>query len=88
MSEFHFEDPDLKNSTLEIGIPSCPVEKDNFVDSQGKQIRTKNRGGTGGGLGGYNPPLEASSPPSGEILGSRRRNFGKITHENTIFQSF
>ena len=36
------------------------------------------------------PPSEASSPPppSEEILGSRRRKFGKITHENTIFQSF
>ena len=43
MSEFHFEDPDLKNSTLEIGFPSCVVEKDNFIDSQGKQIRTENK---------------------------------------------
>ena len=43
MSEFHFEDPDLKNSTLEKGFPSCPIEKDNFIDSQGKQIRTENK---------------------------------------------
>ena len=43
MSEFHFEDPDLKNSTLEIGFPSCAIEKDKFLDSQGKQIRTENK---------------------------------------------
>ena len=43
MTEFHFEDPDLKNSTLETGFPSCAIEKDNFTDSQGKQIRTKKR---------------------------------------------
>ena len=43
MSEFHFEDPDLKNSTLEIGFPSCAIEKDNFIDTQGKQIRTENK---------------------------------------------
>ena len=42
MSEFHFEDPDLKNSTLEIGFPSCAIEKDNFIDSQGK-VRTENK---------------------------------------------
>ena len=27
MTEFHFEDPDLKSSTLEIGFPSCAIEK-------------------------------------------------------------
>ena len=27
MTEFHFEDPDLKNSTLEKGFPSCAIEK-------------------------------------------------------------
>ena len=43
MSEFHFEDPDLKNSTLEKGFPSCAIEKDNFIDSQGKLIRTENK---------------------------------------------
>ena len=43
MTEFHFEDPDLKNCTLEIGFPSCAIEKDNFTDSQGKQIRTENK---------------------------------------------
>ena len=40
MNEFHFEDPDLKN-TLEIGFPSCAVEKDKLIDSQRKQIRTE-----------------------------------------------
>ena len=40
MTEFHYEDPDLKNSTLEIGFPSCAIEKD---DSQGKQNRTENK---------------------------------------------
>ena len=35
----------------------------------------------GRATGGY-------SPPSEEILGSCRRKFGKITHGNTIFQSF
>ena len=43
MTEFHFEDPDLKNSTSAIGFPSCAIEKDNFIDSQGKQIRTENK---------------------------------------------
>ena len=43
MSEFHCKDPDLKNSTLEIGFPSCAIEKDNFIDSRGKQIRTENK---------------------------------------------
>ena len=40
---FHFEDPGLKNGTLEIGFPICAIEKDNFTDSQGKQIRTENK---------------------------------------------
>ena len=45
MTEFHFEDPDLNlSSTLEIGFPSCAIEKDNFFTySQGKQIRTENK---------------------------------------------
>ena len=43
MSEFHFEDPDLKKSTLEIGFLSCSVEKDSCIESQGKQIRTENK---------------------------------------------
>ena len=38
MAEFHLQDPDLKNSTLEIGFQSCAIEKGNFTDSQGKQI--------------------------------------------------
>ena len=42
MGEFHFEDPDLKNSTLEIGFPSCAIEKENFIDPQGKPVRTEN----------------------------------------------
>ena len=43
MNEFHFEDPDLKNSTLEIGFLSCAIEEDNLIDSQEKQIRTENK---------------------------------------------
>ena len=43
MNEFHFEDPNLKNSTLEIGFPSCAIEKDNYLDSQGKQIHTESK---------------------------------------------
>ena len=43
MTEFRFEDPDLKNSMSGIGFPSCAIEKDNFTDSQGKQIRTENK---------------------------------------------
>ena len=44
MSRFHFEDLDLKNSLLEIGFPSCAIENDNFIDSQGKHIRTEKQG--------------------------------------------
>ena len=44
----------------------------------------RNRGDARGGLGG----LQAC-PPSEEISGSHwRMKSGKITHENTIFQSF
>ena len=43
MNEILCEDADLKNSTLEIVFPSCEIEKDNFVDSQGKQLRTENK---------------------------------------------
>ena len=43
MKEFHCEHPDLKNSTLEIRFPSCATEKDEFIDSQGKLIRTENK---------------------------------------------
>ena len=43
ISEFHLEDQDLKNSMLEIGFPSCAIEKDKFIDSQGKQVRTENK---------------------------------------------
>ena len=42
MNQFHYEDPDLKNSTLEIGFQSCAIEKEILIDSQGKQIRTDN----------------------------------------------
>ena len=40
---FYFEDSDLRNSTLEIGFPSCAIEKGNYLDSHGKQIRTVNK---------------------------------------------
>ena len=40
---FHLEDPDLENSTPEIGFPNCAIEKGNFIDSQGKQIRMENK---------------------------------------------
>ena len=43
MAEFHFVDPDLKTSELEIRLPSCPITKDNFTDSQGKQTRVENK---------------------------------------------
>ena len=43
MSQFHYEDPDLKDSTLEIGFPSCAIEKDNFIDSQGSKFERKTR---------------------------------------------
>ena len=43
MSEFRFEDPDLKNSTLEIGFLSCAVEKDNFIGSQGSKFARKTK---------------------------------------------
>ena len=42
MTDFHFEDPDLKNRMLEIGFPSCEIGKKNFTDSL-KQIRTENK---------------------------------------------
>ena len=43
MRELHFKDPDLRNSTLDIGFPCCGIEKDNFIDSQGKQICMENK---------------------------------------------
>ena len=43
MAKFHFEDPDLKNSMLEIGFPSFADERDNFIDSKRNQIRTENK---------------------------------------------
>ena len=43
MNELHFRYPDLQNSTLEIGFLSCAMEKDYFIDSQRKQIRTENK---------------------------------------------
>ena len=43
MSEFHAKDQDLKNSALEIGFPSCAIEKDSFIDSQGKQMCMENK---------------------------------------------
>ena len=48
MTEFQFEHPDLNNRTLEIGLPSCAIAKDNFPDSQGKQIRIRNKFGNKG----------------------------------------
>ena len=36
MNEFLFKDPDLKNSSLEIGFSSFAIEKDNLIDSQEK----------------------------------------------------
>ena len=42
MSEFHFEDPELKNSMVEIGFLKCAIEKDDFIHSQGWQLRTEN----------------------------------------------
>ena len=33
----------MQYRTQEIGFPSCEIKKDNFRDSQGKQIRTKNK---------------------------------------------
>ena len=58
--------------------------KSNFlVCMEGDQTRTVilGSGSARGKLGGY-------SPPSEEILDSRRRKFGKVTHEKTIFPSF
>ena len=43
MNQFHYEDPDLIDSTLEIGFPSCAIEKDNFMDSQGSKFERKTR---------------------------------------------
>ena len=40
---FHFRGLDLQYRTPEIGFPSCEIEKDNFRDSQGKQIGTENK---------------------------------------------
>ena len=48
-------------------------------------LRNESNGGARGGPGGYSPPSEGSSPPVGGNCGSRRRNFSKITHGNTIF---
>ena len=45
MSGFHFEDPDLKSSTLEIRFQSSAIEKDNFIDAQGKHIRSQGKQG-------------------------------------------
>ena len=43
MSQFHFEDPNLKNRTLEIAFPSCGIEKESFIDSQGSKFERKTR---------------------------------------------
>ena len=43
MTEFHSEDTDLKNRTLEIGLPGCAIAKGKFTDSQGKRIRMENK---------------------------------------------
>ena len=42
-TEFYFGVLDLQYRTPEIGFPGCEIEKDNFSDSQGKQIRTENK---------------------------------------------
>ena len=42
-TEFYFGGPDLQYRTPKIGCPSYGIEKDNFRDSQGKQIRTENK---------------------------------------------
>ena len=53
-----------------------------------KYVWIWDRGGARRGPGGLQPPRRRHlDPPSEEILGSRRRKFGEITHENTIFQS-
>ena len=42
-TEFYFRGLDLQYRTPEIGLSSCEIEKDNFRDSQGKQIRTESK---------------------------------------------
>ena len=42
VSDFCFVGLDLNHRTRELGFPSCAVEKDDCVVSQGKQIRSKN----------------------------------------------
>ena len=39
MSGFHFEDRELKNSTLEIGFPSCAI--DDFAKDGGEEFFTE-----------------------------------------------
>ena len=34
---------DLQYRAPEIGLPSCEIKKDNFIDSKGKQIRTEKK---------------------------------------------
>ena len=41
--EFYFEGLDLHYKTSEVEYPSRQIEKDNFIVSQGMQIRTKNK---------------------------------------------
>ena len=60
----------------------------NFISHFIRNKSDLSRGGARGGLGGLQPPRRRHlALPSEEIFGSRRRKFGKITHENTIFQS-
>ena len=41
MSEFRLEDPDMKNSTLEIGFLTCAIEKDKFPEYTHSVISTQ-----------------------------------------------
>ena len=41
--EFYFRGLDLQCRTPETGFPCCEIEKDNFRDSHGKQVRAENK---------------------------------------------
>ena len=43
MSEFHFEDPDLKNSMFEMEFPSCVTENDNLMTLMETELAQKTR---------------------------------------------
>ena len=42
-TKFYFGGLDPQYRTPDIGFPSCKIENDNFRDSQGKEIHTKNK---------------------------------------------